>query len=250
MSLNRPSDLPWALLDQGARELDLGLSGDVRERIARLAGLIRDENTRQNLTRLTTPEAFAIQHLLDSLSLWPWLAPLPTGARLSDVGSGAGFPGLPLALVRADWTWTLLEAERRKAEFLERAVQDLDLADRVRVRHGRAETVAHEPEEREGYQAVLARAVASLPALLELTLPFAALGGLVLLPKRGDLAAEVAAAAPALDRLGGGEPEVLPVERPRSLPPGRAVVRVLKARPTPSAYPRRPGMPAKRPIGV
>ena len=157
------------------------------------------------------------------------------------MGAGAGFPGLPLKIARPDLRLTLLEATGKKARFLEHLAAALSL-DGVTVVAERAETFAG----REAYDLVLARALAALPALLELTLPFCRVGGVVLALKKGArLPAELASAGRALAILGGQ------LADPREYELGgerRQLIVVRKVSPTPAGYPRRPGLPAKKPL--
>ncbi|GAC1657590.1 MAG: 16S rRNA (guanine(527)-N(7))-methyltransferase RsmG [Candidatus Dormibacteraceae bacterium] len=201
------------------------------------------------------------QILFDLISEWPGLVArpdpgliddslvllefLPSGPlRLIDVGSGGGLPGLPLRLARPDLTLTLLEANRKKAAFLVQAVARLGL-DRVEVLAERAETSGRDPRYRESFDIATARALAAMPVLVELCLPFVRVGGLLLAMKTA-ARAEAEAAVNAIERLGGRLLEVAPAaSAARSL--GEVVV-VRKVRPTPPAYPRRPGVPARRPI--
>ena len=181
--------------------------------------------------------------LEDCLVLEPWL---PAGCRLVDVGSGNGLPGLPLRLLRPDLRLTLLEANRRRAAFLVQACARLGLAD-VQVLAERAELAGRDPAHREAYDTAAARALAPLPVLAELCLPLVRVGGRLLAMKTA-AQAEVEAAGPAL-RLLGGELEVV---APAPSPTRRrgSIVVVAKVRPTPSGYPRRPGVPGRRPLGM
>jgi 16S rRNA (guanine527-N7)-methyltransferase len=198
-----------------------------------------DWNQRVNLTAITEPEAVDRLHFADSLACL--MEPLPSGARVLDVGAGAGFPGLPMKVARPDLHMTLLEATGKKARFLEHIVSALGLAE-VAVVNDRAETAPG----REGFDAVVARGVGALAALLELTLPFCRLGGKVLVHKKGaHLSAELAAAAHALVILGG---ELQPSHSYTLEGEPRQIVVISKVRSTPAAYPRRPGMPAKHPL--
>ena len=140
---------------------------------------------------------------------------------------------------------TLLESTGKKVEFLEAVIALLGLGG-VEAIAERAETLAHAPTHREGYDAAFARALAPLPVLLELTLPFLRVGGLLVTQRRGDLAAEVAAAALACRTLGGAPPRIEPVMVP-PLDDGRALVVVEKVAATPAAYPRRPGVTGEAP---
>lgn len=195
------------------------------------------------LTAVANPLVAARVHIADSLLCLR--AGISSGARVIDVGSGAGLPGIPLAVARPDVRVTLLEANRKKAAFLERAVAELGLSAAVVV--GRAEDAGGDARLREVFDVVTARAVAPLPVLIELTLPLAAVGGLVVLLKGPRIDAELAAAAGAIEMLGGGAPSVVPGE----LAGGeqRSLVVIRKRRPTPDGFPRRSGVPRRRPIG-
>ena len=204
-------------------------------------------NERVNLTSVTAYEEVQRRHFGESLAVAAALyraGALRPGqrARTIDLGAGAGFPGLPIRIVHPALRLTLLESAAKKTAFLDRVVERLDLAD-VAVVTGRAESVAHESEHREAYDLALARAVAPLPVLLELALPFLCVGGFLAAPKGSRASQEVVAAAPAFQACGG---RILATERLRGSP--LTLVLVEKVAPTPPAYPRRPGVPAKRPL--
>jgi 16S rRNA (guanine527-N7)-methyltransferase len=175
----------------------------------------------------------------DALVLLPFLE---DARSLIDVGSGGGLPGLPLAIARPDLRVTLLEANRRKAAFIVQAAARLHLGN-VDVVAERAEVAAHVPGRREAYDLATARALADLPVVAELCLPFVRVGGRLLAMSTAD-AADVDMTAGV---LGGGDPEVRPA--PSAARERGVVVVVPKLRPTPAAYPRRPGVPARRPLG-
>jgi len=169
------------------------------------------------------------------------LEPIAEKARLLDVGAGAGFPALPLKIARPDLRVTLLEATAKKARFLEHLAGMLGLSG-VTVVNDRAETFGG----REAFEVIVARALAAMPVLLELTLPFCSLGGKVLALKKGaGLPAELASAKHALNILGGemSDPRVYQLGGEQ-----RQVLVITKVRTTPAAYPRRPGVPSKRPL--
>ncbi|HLI25755.1 MAG TPA: 16S rRNA (guanine(527)-N(7))-methyltransferase RsmG [Chloroflexota bacterium] len=242
------------LLAGGATALGLPLTKAQRARFARYQALLLHWNTRLNLTAITEPTAVERLHFLDSLTCalpllarWGAAAAIPP-LRVIDVGSGGGFPGLPLKLALPQLRLTLLEATGKKAAFLAHVVAELEL-EGVTVVAERAEIAAHQVAHRAVYDVALARALAALPVLLELTLPFLQVGGLLVAPRKGDLAAELARAALALRELGGAARPPLPIALPE-LADGRALVLVDKVAPTPAAYPRRPGLPAKRPLGA
>ena len=186
---------------------------------------------------------------LDALAMAPVMLDLGgVDARecgLIDVGSGAGFPGLVLAIAVPLKNVALLEARRKRASFLKMAVSELGLA-RVAVREGRAETLGRDPALRERFDFATARAVAELPTLLELTLPFLRRGGWLLAPKGPEAREEIERSSRALEELSG---RLLRSESYR-LPSGRSgtLVVVEKILPTPERYPRRDGIPGKRPL--
>jgi 16S rRNA (guanine527-N7)-methyltransferase len=207
-------------------------------------------NQKFNLTAITEYEQVQIRHFLDSLSCLlaeeTRLALNRPDARVIDVGTGAGFPGLPLKLVCPATRLTLLEATGKKVTFLEHIVERLGLR-RVTTIKDRAEELAHDPEHREQYDLVLARAVAELPVVAEYTLPFCKTGGWVVAQKGEAGAAEAWSAERAITLLGGALHQVLPVELP-GLPEDRSLVVIEKVSPTPTVYPRRTGIPTKRPL--
>ena len=239
-------------LAAGAAALGLPLGPAQLAAFARYRARLLAWNERINLTAIVDPAAVETRHFLDSLTCaapilarWGGAAAVPP-LRCLDVGSGGGFPGLPLKIALPQVRLTLLEATAKKADFLAYLVAELGLAG-VEVVAERAEALAQVASHRETYDATLARALASLPALLELTLPFLRVGGVLIAPRRGDVAAEVADAVFACETLGGAPAAVEPVTLP-ALADGRVLVVVEKERSTPPAYPRRPGMPAKRPL--
>jgi len=203
-------------------------------------------NEQVNLTRIIDPTEIARKHFLDSLSIWPVLPPQPTTLSMIDVGSGAGFPGLPLKLIQPNLRLTLLESTGKKTAFLQHLDQTLQLS-QVTILTARAEEAGQQPAHREQYDLAVARAVAPLQILAEYTLPFVKVGGWVILQKGQDPSDEIAAAKNALGILGGKLSEVIPVTIP-GLPAQRHLVILRKHKPTPKPYPRRPGLPTKKPI--
>jgi 16S rRNA (guanine527-N7)-methyltransferase len=199
-------------------------------------------NAAINLTGITDPVAVALNHVIDSLTA----ASLVAGAHtIVDLGSGGGFPGLPLAVILPAASVTLVESVAKKAAFLEAAVGASGLAARVTVRATRAESLPREP----GTDVVVARAVGSLADLVELAMPLLVLGGRLVAWKRGDLADELAAGRRAARALGGDPPVVRPAVRAGSLPEldGHVLVEIRKARQTPVGYPRDPRVRRSRP---
>ena len=239
-------------LADGARALGLSLTDDQLSAFQIYYETLIAWNARVNLTRITDYEAVQVKHFLDSLSCLAAVercrAPLSrlAGLRTIDVGSGAGFPGLPLKIACPALRLTLLEATGKKAAFLQTLVERLAL-EGVTVVHARAEEAGQDPAHREGYDLALARALAEMAALAELTLPLVQVGGLVIAQKGEDPSAEVEAARRAIQALGGRTREILPATVP-GLEAARHLVVLEKVSATPSPYPRRPGIPAKRPL--
>ncbi len=164
-----------------------------------------------------------------------------------DVGTGAGLPGLVLAIVRPEWRVVLADAVGKKVAFVEHVVSMLGLEGVMPV-HARAEDLGQAPAHRAGYDLALARAVAKLPVLAEYLLPLTRLGGRAVAMKGAEVAAEVAAAEEAIGVLGGRVESVVEVRLP-GLDAARRLVVLAKVAPTPPDYPRRAGLPARRPIG-
>ncbi len=218
------------------------------QRFARYHEMLEDWNTRVNLTADAQLDTALDRHYMDSLAPLRYKRLWPERARVIDVGSGAGFPGLPLAIVRPDLNVLLLDSLQKRLNFLDAVVTELGLTN-VSTLHARAEDAAREPEWREKFDVATARAVASAPVLMELLLPFARVGGRALCYK-GPLAEdEVLAGGRAALMLGGTALESLPTEVPAQPEWRHCVLVSEKRRPTPRAYPRKAGTPAREPLG-
>ena len=235
-------------LRERAAALDIELTAGQLARLDQLGAALREGNQRANLTSITDPAEVEIRHFLDSLSAAvPLLDQLKGGAelRLIDVGSGGGMPGLPLKIAFPSLRLTLLESVGKKAAFLRQTVEHLGLTD-VDVVGERAETAAREPAHRDTYDWATARALGTLPVVVELCAPFLAPGGLLVALRSGDLDAQQVQAAPAFKAL------KLWTRTPTSLDlpglAGHGLVVGEKYGPTPGEYPRRPGLPRKRPL--
>lgn len=210
-----------------------------------LAALQR-ANQQLNLTAITDTSEIVTRHFLDSLSLVPLLPDTPARLQIIDVGTGAGFPGLPLKFARPQHHITLNDSVGKKCDYLRALVTDLALKD-IEVVHGRAEDLGQHPDHREAYDVAAARAVAHLPVLLEYLLPLVRVGGVALVMKGPSAAEELAASDNALRTLGGHLRELREVQLPGLADPHILAI-IDKIACTPPAYPRRPGMPAKRPL--
>lgn len=241
-------------LADGARRLGVPLSDDQLGAFQVYYETLLAWNRRVNLTRITDYEEVQAKHFLDSLSCLPTIkraGATGSGKRsvsleMIDVGSGAGFPGVPLKIAMPVLRLVLLEATGKKTEFLRSLIERLGLSD-VTIINARAEEIGQDPGHREQYDLALARALAGMPALAELTLPLVRVGGLVIAQKGEDPSAEVEAAHTAIATLGGKVQKITPVLVP-GLEGARHLVVLKKVSSTPAKYPRRPGVPAKRPL--
>ncbi|MBN1565862.1 MAG: 16S rRNA (guanine(527)-N(7))-methyltransferase RsmG [Anaerolineae bacterium] len=225
--------------------LGLELNGDVQRAFSRYADELLAWNENVNLTAITDPEAIEMRHFLDSLSVM-LAVPLAPGQRVIDVGTGAGFPGIPLRIIAPQIELTLLESTAKKTHFLQH-ITDLLKLKNVRIVNARAEDTGQDTAHRERHDIVLARAVAQMPVLSEYLLPLCKVGGRVIALKGESAAAEVQQAENALKILGGRLEKILSVELPQVTETHHLVV-IEKVAATPPQYPRRAGIPTKRPL--
>jgi 16S rRNA (guanine527-N7)-methyltransferase len=241
------------LLIEGAEKLAFALTARHVDQFGLYYEMLVDWNSRINLTAITDLEGVQVRHFLDSLTVGAALREEiggmepADGFRLMDVGTGAGFPGVPLKIVWPRMSLTLADSIGKKTTFLTELVAALGL-EGVAVVTARAEELGQDKRHREKYGAVTARAVASLAVLCEYCLPLVEVGGWMAAPKKGDISQEIQEARKASKILGGGEPELhrfrLPGEDEE-----RFVVTIQKIKPTPPGYPRRVGLAKTRPLG-
>ena len=233
-------------LQQAAAAYGISLSARQLEQFDRYFSLLIEWNQKMNLTAITEPHEVAVKHMIDSLSAYD-AAVFPESMSLIDVGTGAGFPGIPLKILRPDIHLTLLDSLNKRVRFLETVVTALGLTD-VACVHARAEEAARQKIYRERFDMAVSRAVARLPILAEYTLPFVKKGGYFVALKGMKYQEEAAEASAALKLLGGQQARIVPVKLP-GLEDVRAVIYVEKIAKTPAVYPRKAGTPEKSPLG-
>jgi 16S rRNA (guanine(527)-N(7))-methyltransferase RsmG len=228
-----------------ARHYNIELTDKMISDFQAYLDLLLEWNETMNLTAITEPDEVVVKHFLDSLLALD-AREIPPGASLIDVGTGAGFPAIPLKIVRPDLRVTLLDGTDKKLRFL-RAVSER-LGQENQTQHARAEEAARIPGYRECFDVITARAVASLPVLCEYCLPFAKPGGVFLALKGPDADRELAEARNAIKRLGGGAAEAK--VKAYTLPDGgeRRIIAIKKISATPSKYPRSPAQIKKSPL--
>ena len=241
----RPSPVPIMnnRLAATAAEWGLALNHTQLDQFATYADALRRWNEQVNLTAITDEAQIVTRHFLDSLR-----CALSWGVdprRLVDVGAGAGFPGLPLKILRPELALTLVESVEKKAAFLRHVVTMLGLRE-VEIVTARAEAIGRDAAYREQYDVAVARAVAELRVLSEYCLPLCRIGGRFLAPKGTRIEAEVRAAHAAIATLGGRIVALEEVHLPGMEP--RMLVVVEKVEATPLRYPRAIGVPSKRPL--
>ncbi|MBI2843211.1 MAG: 16S rRNA (guanine(527)-N(7))-methyltransferase RsmG [Armatimonadetes bacterium] len=235
------------ILSDGARALGIQLGRREIERFSTYTSLLLEWNEKFNLTAITDPVEIAVKHHLDSLTCLK-AAEFGRGALVADVGTGAGFPGVPIAIVRPDLAVTLIEATKKKLIFLEEVRRRLELP-HVELVHARAEDVGKQAEYREKYDIVLARAVSVMRVLIEYSLPLVRVGGVFIAQKGPEVDGELAAAGPGIGTLGGGKPDVVRLTIPGT-DIGRSMVVIKKLKPTPAHFPRSSSQIVRKPLGT
>lgn len=211
----------------------------------RFEELLLETNKVMNLTAITDPGEVAVKHMADSLSCYDERY-FPKDASLLDLGTGAGFPGIPLAIFRPDLTVTFFDSLQKRLNFLNEVCRETGLR-KVAFLHGRAEEMAHQEAYREQFDLVTSRAVARLSILCEWALPYVRNNGLFIALKGAQYEEEIKEASNALRILGGTLEEVRPVTLP-GLSDKRAVLYIRKSGTSPAKYPRKPKMAAKHPL--
>lgn len=232
---------------RAAKAYGIELTEAQQNRFQRYYELLMEWNEKINLTAITDPKEVAVKHMIDSLSGWDKKMPTED-VGVIDVGTGAGFPGIPLKIFQPGLRLTLLDSLNKRVKFLRAVAEELGL-ENVTCIHGRAEEAARDKSLREGFDLAVSRAVARLPILAEYCLPFVKAGGAFIAWKGLQYREEAEEAEKAVSLLGGRGIEVREVRLP-GLEDVRAILRIPKEKSTPKAYPRKAGIPVKKPLGI
>ncbi len=234
---------PDKMLKEGAAAFSAALDDEKLQKLFHYKALLMEWNQKINLTAIEDEKDIIVKHFIDSFSILPYLKQPDT--RLIDVGTGAGFPGLPVKVMVDTLEVVLLDSLAKRVGFLDTVINELAL-DRIKAVHGRAEDFGVQPGYREQFDVSTARAVAALPVLLEYCLPFVKTGG-IFLAMKGSSTEEVESSRKALEILGGKIEEIREMTLPFS-DIKRNLILVKKYRHTPTKYPRKAGKPLKEPL--
>lgn len=224
-------------------EYGVALDENQLEQLEHYAKLLVEWNEKMNLTAIVDDEGIALKHFLDSLALLRQ-AEIPNGARVADVGTGAGFPGMVLKIARPDIELVLIDSLQKRLNFLQEVLSELSIS--AKLVHTRAEDAGHDKNLRESFDFVTARAVANLSVLSEYCIPLVKVGGTFAPMKTADIKEEAAEAETAIATLGGKLKEIKLYELP--LAGGRSIAVVNKVKSTPQKYPRQGTKISKKPI--
>lgn len=230
------------ILKELAQKIEINLSDEEIEKFILYKDELKKWNEKINLTAITDDEEIILKHFIDSLTINKYIG---NNAKLIDVGTGAGFPGIPIKIIRSDIDVTLLDSLNKRIIFLKDIIQKTNLKNICCV-HGRAEDIAKEKNYRESYDVVTARAVANLSTLSELCLPFLKVNG-VFVCMKGNSIEEIDEAQKAIEILGGKIEKIDTFKLPES-DIERNIIVIRKIKNTPDRYPRKAGTPAKEPI--
>lgn len=239
------TDFNLGKFESGLDDLHLNLSTGQMEQFLDYYQILIEWNKTMNLTAITEFDDVVVKHFLDSLCLVQVVTDL-SDQKIMDLGTGAGFPGIPIKIVYPELNFVLVDSVNKKLNFLNYVIERLGL-DNIRTVHGRAEDLSRLPEFRQKFDFCVSRAVANLSSLAEYCLPFVKIGGYFISYKSADVEEEVGEARKAIYLLGGRTEQVFQYKLPETDVP-RSLVCIKKERGTPKAYPRKAGIPSKEPI--
>lgn len=233
------------ILDKKLRNLSIELNDDQKEQFIHFYKLLVEWNKVMNLTAITEPDEVVEKHFIDSLSIIKAVE-MKDIHTLIDIGTGAGFPGIPLKIAFPDIEITLLDSLNKRVKFLNTVIDELKL-EKISALHGRAEDFAKKDDYREKYDICVSRAVANLSTLSEYCLPYVKIGGMFVPYKSGEIDEELNNSKKAVQILGGNIDDVVKFQLPGT-DIGRSFIRINKTKNTPKKYPRKAGLPSKEPL--
>lgn len=228
---------------QKAQEIGYTLQEEQLEQFFTYKELLIEWNKKMNLTAIEQEEDIITKHFIDSLSIASYI---PDTTKIIDIGTGAGFPGIPLKILKKDLSITLLDSLNKRITFLEEVIRNLSL-ENIQAVHARAEELAHKEEYREQYDIAVSRAVAPMHTLLEYMLPYVKIGGKCICMKGPNLQEESKDLQNCLETLGGEIEKIEEIVLPET-EIKRNIMLIKKENKTPKKYPRNPGMPSKKPL--
>ena len=231
------------LMKEYAIELKISLTDEQIEKFYTYMELLLEWNEKINLTAITKPEEIVLKHFIDSMTIAQYIS---QGAKVVDVGTGAGFPGIPLKIIRDDLEVTLLDSLNKRINFLKEVIDRLQLTKMSAV-HSRVEEFGRNKNYREKFDVATSRAVANLSTLAEYQIPLVKLDGVCVSMKGSDVEDELASSENAIILLGGKVEKVDQFQLPKS-DMNRSVVVIRKCKSTPAKFPRKPGVPSKEPL--
>ncbi len=226
-----------------AKEIDIGFNEEQIEKFYKYMQLLLEWNEKINLTAITDPKEIILKHFIDSLTILKYIK---KGAKVIDVGTGAGFPGIPLKILRDDINLTLLDSLNKRINFLKLVIDELKLKN-VDTIHGRAEEIGKNKRYRESFDISFSRAVANLSTLSEYLIPLVKIGGISISMKGSEIKEEIEKSKKAITLLGGNINKIDFFELPQS-DIKRNLIIIEKEKSTPAKFPRKPGLPSKEPI--
>ena len=236
------------IFDKGLNELGIELTDDKKEQFIKFYEMLIEKNKVMNLTAITEFDEVIVKHFLDSLALVKITGTeiLESGISIIDVGTGAGFPGIPIKIAFPQIRITLLDSLNKRINFLKEVSEELKI-ENIEFIHGRSEDLGKKPEYREKYDICVSRAVANLATLSEFCIPFVKVGGQFISYKAGDCGKEIKESTKAVDKMGGIIKETVEYMVPES-DLSRVLLSIKKEKATPKVFPRKAGTPAKEPI--